>query len=49
MHGSPVAVGLMNSSVVHGIVKGFDSFTVLLEVDSKTQLIYKHAIATISS
>jgi len=45
---SPVAVALMNAAVVHGIVKGFDSFTVLIEAEAKTQLIYKHAIATIS-
>ena len=27
-------------------VKGFDSFIVLMEVDGKQQMIYKHAIST---
>lgn len=48
LRASPVVLQLMNASVLVGIVKGFDSFTVLLEVESKAQLVYKHAIATIS-
>ena len=32
---------------VHGIVRGFDGFTVVLDSDGKQQLIYKHAISTI--
>jgi host factor-I protein len=33
---------------LRGIVKGFDPFTVLLEYEGKTHLVYKHAISTIS-
>ncbi len=38
---------LINGFQLHGIVRGFDSFTVVLDTDGKQQLIYKHAISTI--
>ena len=44
---STVTVFLMNGVQLHGTVKGFDSFTVVLDSDGKQQLIYKHAISTI--
>ena len=44
---SVVTMFLMNGFQLHGIVKGFDGFTVVLESDGKQQLIYKHAISTI--
>ncbi len=47
-HGTAVTVYLMNGFQLRGVVKGFDPFTVLLEYDHKTHLIYKHAISTIS-
>lgn len=43
-----VTVFLMNGVRLTGTVKGFDSFTVVLDSDNKQQLIYKHAISTIS-
>ena len=43
----PVTVFLMNGFQMRGIVKGFDSFTVVLDTEGKQQLIYKHAISTI--
>ena len=36
----------MNGFQLKGIVRGFDSFTVVLDTDGKQQLIYKHAIST---
>ena len=42
-----VTMFLMNGFQLHGIVKGFDGFTVVLDTDGKQQLIYKHAISTI--
>lgn len=42
-----LTVFLMNGFQMHGIVRGFDGFTVLLDTDGKQQLIYKHAISTI--
>jgi host factor-I protein len=41
-----VTVFLLNGYQLKGYVKGFDNFTVLLEVHGKQQLIYKHAIST---
>ena len=38
---------VINGFELHGIVRGFDSFTVVLESDGKQQLIYKHAISTV--
>jgi host factor-I protein len=46
--GSPVTVYLVNGFQLRGIVKGYDPFTVLLEYERKTHLVYKHAISTIS-
>ncbi|MDE2480599.1 MAG: RNA chaperone Hfq [bacterium] len=45
---TPVTVYLMNGFQLRGTVAGFDPFTVLLEYEHKTHLIYKHAISTIS-
>ena len=42
-----VTMFLMNGFQLHGTVKGFDGFTVVLDSDGKQQLIYKHAISTI--
>ena len=44
---SMVTVFLMNGFQLHGVVKGFDSFTLVLDSDGKQQLLYKHAISTI--
>jgi len=43
-----VVIYLTNGFQLKGIVKGFDNFTVILESDGKQQLIYKHAISTVS-
>lgn len=43
----PVTVFLMNGFQLRGVVKGFDSFTVVLDTEGKQQMIYKHAISTI--
>ena len=42
-----VTMFLMNGFQMHGVVRGFDGFTVVLESDGKQQLIYKHAISTL--
>ena len=43
-----VTIHLINGFQLKGFVKGFDNFTVVLESMSRQQLIYKHAISTIS-
>ena len=42
-----VTVFLVNGFQIKGVVRGFDNFTVVLEVDGRQQLIYKHAISTL--
>ena len=42
-----VTVFLLNGFQMHGIIRSFDGFTVVLDTDGKQQLIYKHAISTI--
>lgn len=46
--GVQVTVYLTNSVQLRGMVRGFDAFTILLDTQGKpTQLIYKHAVASI--
>ena len=42
-----VTVFLMNGFQMKGVVRGFDSFVVMLDSDGKQQMIYKHAISTV--
>ena len=42
-----VTVFLMNGFQMHGVIRAYDGFTVILDSDGKQQLIYKHAISTI--
>lgn len=43
-----VTIYLTNGFQLKGLVKGFDNFTVIIESDGRQQLVYKHAISTIS-
>ena len=43
-----VTIFLINGFQLKGSVKGFDNFTVILEVEGKQQMVYKHAISTIA-
>lgn len=38
---------LVNGFQIKGSIRSFDNFTVLLDVDGKQQLVYKHAVSTI--
>lgn len=42
-----VTVFLISGFQIKGTVRGFDNFIVLLEVEGKQQMVYKHAISTI--
>jgi host factor-I protein len=44
----PVTIYLVNGFQIKGIVKGFDNFTVNVEMEQKQQLVYKHAISTVA-
>lgn len=43
-----VTVHILNGFQLKGFVKGFDNFTVILEVDGKQTMVYKHAISTVT-
>jgi host factor-I protein len=43
----PVIIYLVNGTRLKGVIKGFDTFVVLLKQGTQ-QLIYKHAISTIA-
>ncbi len=43
----PLTVFLVNGFQMHGVIRCYDGFTVVLDSDGKQQLIYKHAISTI--
>ena len=43
----PLTIFLTNGYQFKGIIRGFDSFSVILETDGRQQLVYKHAISTI--
>ncbi len=43
-----LTVFLVNGYQFKGIVKGFDSYIVILDCDGKQNVVYKHAISTIS-
>ncbi len=43
----PLTIFLVNGFQIKGYVKGFDNFTVLLDVDGRQQMVYKHAISTL--
>ncbi|MCC8356299.1 MAG: RNA chaperone Hfq [Oscillospiraceae bacterium] len=42
-----VTVFLMNGFQLRGVIRGFDSFVVMVDSDGKQQMIYKHAISTV--
>ncbi|NLK67768.1 MAG: RNA chaperone Hfq [Clostridiaceae bacterium] len=44
----PVTVYLTNGFQLRGLVRGFDNFTVVLDSEGKQQLVYKHAISTVT-
>ncbi len=45
---TPIVVYLVSGFQMRGTVKGFDNFVILLESEGKENMIYKHAISTIS-
>ncbi|MFZ5824374.1 MAG: RNA chaperone Hfq [Bacillota bacterium] len=44
----PVTIYLVNGYQLKGHIRGFDNFTVVLEFEGKQQLVYKHALSTIT-
>jgi host factor-I protein len=44
---SPITIFLVSGYQIKGFVKGFDSYTIVIDSDGKQQMIYKHAVSTI--
>ena len=42
-----VTIFLVSGFQIRGLIRGFDSFTVVCETEGRQQMIYKHAISTI--
>lgn len=42
-----VTIFLVNGVQLRGLIKGFDNFVVLIEVEGRQNMVYKHAISTI--
>ncbi|MFS8542017.1 MAG: RNA chaperone Hfq [Tissierellales bacterium] len=43
-----VTIYLINGYQIKGIIKGFDNYVVIIENGERQQLVYKHAISTIT-
>ena len=46
--GIPVTIHLVNGFQIKGIVRGFDNFVVMVDAMGRQQMIYKHAISTVT-
>lgn len=44
----PITIYLINGYQLKGYVKGFDNYTIVMEMDGKQQLVYKHAVSNIT-
>lgn len=42
-----VTIYLMNGVPLNGRVTSFDNFTIMLEIDRRQNMVYKHAVSTI--
>lgn len=39
--------GFHIKGIIKGIIKGYDVYSIFIEVEGKQQLVYKHAVSTI--
>lgn len=44
----PITVHLVNGFQIKGNIRSFDSFTIIVDAMGKQQMIYKHAVSTIT-
>ena len=44
----PVTIHLVNGFQLKGMIRGFDQFTVVLDSMGRQQMVFKHAISTIT-
>lgn len=43
-----VTVFLTNGYQIKGVIRGYDNYVILIESDGKQQVVFKHAVSTIS-
>ena len=43
-----VTVFLVNGFQMRGVITGFDQFVIMLQSDGRQQMIYKHAVSTMT-
>ncbi len=43
-----VTMYLTNGFQIKGVIRGYDSFVIMIESDGRQQVVYKHAVSTIS-
>ena len=44
----PVTIHLVNGFQIKGVIRGFDQFTVVIDAMGRQQMVFKHAISTIT-
>lgn len=44
----PVTIHLMNGFQIKGMIRGFDQFTIVIDSMGRQQMVFKHAISTIT-
>ncbi len=44
----PVTIHLVNGFQLKGMIRGFDQFTVVIDAMGRQQMVFKHAISTIT-
>lgn len=44
----PVTIHLVNGFQIKGMIRGFDQFTVVIDSMGRQQMVFKHAISTIT-
>ena len=44
----PVTIHLLNGFQIKGMIRGFDQFTVIIDAMGRQQMVFKHAISTIT-
>ena len=45
---TPITIFLVNGYQIRGTIRGFDNYIIVLDVEGKQQIVYKHAVSTIS-
>lgn len=45
---TPIVIFLMNGFQMRGLVRSFDNYVIILDSDGKQNMIYKHAVSTVS-